>query len=202
MKKQFDLMDIFEGYVRNYRRINLHQATNKSMFTKREIDYFANLGELLGFFSFVEDTKPNYEYGRSRPMDLAWWKSEPKIDKENFSQLILHLERENIWSKDAETIEKLFCKTDEEYRPVNIIGIQNVENYEKIRILNEMVCKKNKVQDSNVLMIYRYYDEDEDFDKVAAYYILENKIVGEKHAICDIDKSCYWTMCFNEEYEG
>lgn len=203
IRKQFDLMNIFEGYVRNYRRINLHQATNGSMFTKREIDYFANLGEMLGFFSFIEDSKPNQDYGRSRPMDLSWWQFDPKQDdKEHFSQLVLHLERENVWEKDIETIDKLFCKTDEEYKPVNVIGIQNVEDYEQIEKSIELACKKNKYQDSNVLIIYRYYDKEKKYDRIKAYYIQKDKIIDKKSAICDVDKTGYWRMCFDEEYEA
>lgn len=56
-KQYFNLMQFFEGYVGNYRRMNLSQLHNRSMFTKRAIDYFANLGEMLGFDAFVEDSK-------------------------------------------------------------------------------------------------------------------------------------------------
>lgn len=83
MKDQIDLplMNILEGYIRNFRNLNLFQNQNKSMFTKREIDYFSRLGEYLGFFSYVEDTKPNLDSGRSRPMDLAWRKWDERISK-------------------------------------------------------------------------------------------------------------------------
>ena len=141
-------MSFFEGYVRNYRRLNLHQATNRSMFTKREIDYWANLGEMLGLFSFVEDAKPNINRGRSRPMDLSWWKWDVRISKEYFAGLVLHLERENIYSKDIETIEKLFCKTHTDYIPQYVIGIQNIENKERILDLNNFVKERNRKQKS------------------------------------------------------
>ena len=200
-EKQFDLMNIFEGYVRNYRRMNLHQATNSSMFTKREIDYFANLGEMLVYFSFVEDSKPNIEYRRSRPMDLSWWKFDANKSKKYFSKLALHLERENNYLKDKETIEKLFSSTEKEYIPTNVIGIQIVENMEKIDELNKLVCLKNKFQNSYVLMIYRYYDKDREFDRIAAYYFEKDSIIAEKYAISKTDITGYWTMCFEEEYE-
>ena len=200
-EKQFDLMNLFEGYVRNYRRMNLFQATNTSMFTKREIDYFANIGEVLGYFSFVEDSKPNIEYRRSRPMDLSWWKSDANESKENFSQLVLHLERESNPSKSIETIDKLFCNTEENYKPVNVIGIQNVKSVEDIEALNKLVCEKNKAQKSFVLMIYRFYDKNKDFDRIKGYYIENDSIIYTKSAISDTDKTGYWFMCFDEEYE-
>lgn len=40
------LMSFFEGYVRNFRRLNLSSLHNRSMFTSREIDYFARLGRM------------------------------------------------------------------------------------------------------------------------------------------------------------
>ncbi len=186
-EKQFDLMNLFEGYVRNYRRMNLFQATNTSMFTKREIDYFANIGEVLGYFSFVEDSKPNLENRRSRPMDLSWWKSDSNVSKENFSQLVLHLERESNSSKNLERIDKLFCNTEEYYNPLNVIGIQYVNSIDDIEILNKLVCEKNKVQKSYVLMIYRIYDKNKDFDRIKAYYIENDSIIYTKSAISDTD---------------
>lgn len=198
-EKLFNLMNIFEGYIRNYRRLNLYQSTNRSMFTKREIDYFANVGEVLGFFSYVEDSKPPL-YGRSRPMDLSWWKLDERIDKDNFHSLILHLERENIYQKAEDTLDKLFAKTDKEFVPLNVIGIQNVEYLTKINSLNISVKKRNIKQGSNVLMIYRFYDKESDFDRVYGYYFIKDMLIEERRAICKLDETGYWTMCFEEEY--
>ncbi|AJY76735.1 hypothetical protein [Paenibacillus beijingensis] len=201
-REQFNLMSFLEGYVRNYRKLNLHQATNRSMFTKREIDYFANLGEMLGLFSFVEDTKPNLDYGRSRPMDLSWWKWDERIDKENYLYVVLHLERENLSRKDIETIDKLFCATEEYYLPHYVIGIQNVETKERINYLNKLVEERNLKQGSEVLMIYRYYDEVNSLDRIEAYHFNElSKIINNRNAISIVDNTGYWCMAFEEEYE-
>ena len=71
-KKYLELLPFFEGYVKNYRRFNLSTSHNISMHTSREIEFFANLGELLGYESFVEDSKFDHLKGRRRPMDLSW----------------------------------------------------------------------------------------------------------------------------------
>ena len=105
-KQYFNLMSFFNGYVRSYRRMNLSSLHNRSMFTKREIDYFAHLEELLGFDAFIEDSKFDCLKGRSRPMDLSWWKWDARFDDEYFLYLALHLERENVWEKDVDTIQK------------------------------------------------------------------------------------------------
>lgn len=199
-KWYLDLMQFFEGYVRNYRRMNLSHLHNRSMFTKREIDYFANLGEMLGFDAFVEDTKFDRSKGRSRPMDLSWWKWDSRIDDEHFLYLALHLERENIWTKDTETIEKLFSQTEESYIPHNVIGIQFIETAERIDFLNELIIDKNKGQNSNVLMIYRYYDAAFDIERVSAYYFTPMGLSERRNAICKQDESGSWFMTFEEEF--
>ncbi|HZG71888.1 MAG TPA: hypothetical protein VEY51_10180 [Chondromyces sp.] len=201
MEKQFfNLMQFFEGYVRNYRRMNLSQLHNRSMFTKREIDYFATLGEMLGFEAFVEDSKFDKLKGRSRPMDLSWWKWDARVDNENFLYLALHLERESLPKKDVETIEKLFSQTEEEYIPHNVIGIQYIESAGRINHLNELVLQKNKAQQSNILMVYRYHDDKYGLQRVRAYSITPEGLNEERNAIFNQDQSGYCYLCFDEEY--
>lgn len=203
MKKQyFNLMQFFNGYVRNYRRLNLSSLHNRSMFTKREIDYFANLGEMLGFDAFVEDSKFDKLKGRSRPMDLSWWKWDKREDKENFLYPALHLEREFVWSKDEETIEKLFSDTEEGLVPHNVIGIQYIASMDRIEVLNALLIQKNRSQMSNVLMVYRFYDAELAIERVCAYYFTPAGLYETREAICKEDESGYWYMCFEEEYVG
>lgn len=199
MEKQFlYLIQLFEGYVRNYRRLNLSQLHNRSMFTNREIEYFAKLGEMLGFDAYIEDSKFDKTKGRSRPMDLSWWKWDARVDDQYFLYLALHLERENSWSKDVETIEKLFSQTEEEYVPHNVIGIQFIETEKRIDYLNNLVLQKNSIQNSNALMIYRY-DEGE-VERVCAYYFTPKGLEEVRIAICEQDDLGYSFMCFEEEF--
>lgn len=107
-KPHLNLMHFFEGFVKNYRKLNLNTQHNRSMFTQKEINYFADLGEMLGFESFIEDSKFDKSKNRSRPMDLAWWKWDKREGAENYHYLALHLERESLPMKDEETVEKLF----------------------------------------------------------------------------------------------
>lgn len=199
-KQYYPLMQVFDGYVRNYRRMNLTTLHNRSMFTRREVDYFANLGEMLGFDAFVEDSKFDKELGRSRPMDLAWWKWDARLDEENYIYLALHLERENVWKKDVETIEKLFSDTEEGFVPHNVIGIQAIESEDRIDLLNRFVLEKNTVQKSNALMIYRYYDAELEIDRVAAYFFTPEGLSDSRKAVFTSDQTGCWFMCFDEEY--
>ena len=199
-KHYFNLMQFFEGYVRNYRRMNLSQLHNRSMVTKREIDYFANLGEMLGFDAFIEDSKFDKTKGRSRPMDLSWWKWDARVYDDQFLYLALHLEREFVWNKDVETIEKLFSDTEEGFVPNNVIGIQYIESPERINYLNDLIVHKNVVQKSNSLMVYRYYDAENEIERVCANYFTQNGLNEVRKAICKQDESECWFMCFEEDY--
>lgn len=180
--------------------MNLSKLHNRSMFTKCEIDYFANLGEMLGFDVFIEDSKFDKSMGRSRPMDLSWWKWDAGIYDESFLYLALHLEREFIWNKDVETIEKLFSDTEEGFVPHNVIGIQYIESVDRIDYLNGLILQKNAVQQSNCLMVYRSYDADFDLERVCAYSFTPKGLREVRRAICNQDEFGYWHMVFEEEY--
>ena len=199
-KKHLNLMQFFEGYVNCYRTMNLSADHNTSMFTKREIEFFMKLGEMLGFHVFIEDFKPNEELGRSRPMDLAWWKWDARIDLKHYAYLALHLERESLAQKDIETIDKLFSTTDSGYVPHNVIGIQYVTSADRMDLLNERILEKNKVQQSNVLIVYRYIDDVLNVQRVHAYSITNEGIKEERNAILQQDRLGYYYMCFEEEY--
>lgn len=64
----------------------------------------------------------------------------------------------------------MFSETEEGYVPENVIGIQYVKSQERIDFLNRKVIEKNSVQQSHVLMIYRFFDTIKKVERVHAYY--------------------------------
>ncbi|SFM52756.1 hypothetical protein SAMN03159341_1436 [Paenibacillus sp. 1_12] len=169
-----DLMKLFEGYVRNYHTFNLTVHHGKHSFTMTEIEYFSRLGSMLGYHPFTEDTAG----GTCRPMDLSWW---GKFDGEYWNDFILHLERENLFKKDEETLDKLFC--DRELVPSNVIGIMNVQSGERINELIDiakLTCKIN-----NALLIFRTTSSGKSqpyFDEVLAYLLNNDQVVETRKA--------------------
>lgn len=203
--KNFDLLNILNGYVRNYRRLNIHSGNNWSFITMKEIEYFSTLGELLGYYSFTEDWKKDTELGRSRPMDLSWWEWDGEAETDSkFTKLILHLERENQSFKSFETIDKLFSKVvSERYKPQFVIGIMIIDSQEQIQEINEYMRAKNIEQKSEVLLIYHYLDKENNIDKMDSYYFnADNEIISNKNAVSYIDQTDYWTMSFIEDYKA
>lgn len=52
---QFDLMKLFDGYVRNYHTFHLTVDHGKHSFTMTEIEYFSRLGSMLGYHAYTEN---------------------------------------------------------------------------------------------------------------------------------------------------
>ncbi|MGM1387243.1 hypothetical protein [Bacillus cereus group sp. BceL293] len=170
-------MKIFDGYVRNYHTFNLTMHHGKHSFTIAEIEYFSRLGSMPGYFSFTEDTCN----GSYRAMDLTWWEND---NEEYWGDFILHLECENLFKKDVETLEKLF--DDRDHVPYNAIGIMNVNNVTKMEELVEQaqrMCNNN-----NTLLIFRtnsFGNTKKYFDEVHAYLLDGKNIVNRKKAYVD-----------------
>lgn len=89
-------------------------------------------------------------------------------------------------------------QTEEGYIPQNVIGAQFVGSTERMPVLNELVIQKNKVQNSTVLMTYRYKALKKKGDRVDAYYLDSNYHKCRK-AFCLKDQSGYWFIVFEEE---
>ncbi|TDK61736.1 hypothetical protein E2K98_12670 [Bacillus salipaludis] len=172
---KLNLMKIFDGYVRNYHTLNLTRHHGKHSFTMTEIEYFSRLGSMLGYYPFTEDTC-NASY---RPMDLTWWDN---YDGEYWYDFILHLERENHFKKDYETLEKLF--DEREYVPENVIGIITVPNINRMNELMKQAQVMCKIE--NALLIFRTNSTDNKkgyFNEVYAFLLNTKSIVDNKKAI-------------------
>jgi len=180
-------MKIFEGYVRNYHTFNLTVHHGKHSFTMTEIEYFSRLGSMLGYSPFTEDTCN----GKNRAMDLTWWDNG---DETGWNDFILHLERENYFGKDEETLNKLFC--EREAIPEHVIGIMNVRSTERIKQLLERVNELCSIEDA--LLVFKT-DSHENHklyhDKVYAYHFQHNSIVEEKVAyVSDIEGTLFMQL--------
>lgn len=169
-----NLMKLFDGYVRNYHTFNLTVHHGKHSFTMTEIEYFSRLGSMLGYHPFTEGTCN----GKNRAMDLTWWGS---FDNDYWHDFILHLERENLFKKDEETLDKLFC--EREYVPSNVIGIINVRNRDRIDYLIKIAEATCKIE--NALLVFKTYSTGKKqlyFDEVYAYHFNKDRFIEKKKA--------------------
>ncbi|MGB3259837.1 hypothetical protein [Paenisporosarcina sp.] len=172
---KLNLMKLFDGYVRNYHTFNLTIHHGKHSFTMTEIEYFSKLGSMLGYSPFTEDTCN----GINRAMDLTWWDNG---DETGWTDFILHLERENYFGKDEETLDKLFC--DREVIPEHVIGIMNVRSTDRIQELLIQATELCKIKDA--LLIFKTNSTGKNqlyFDEVHAYHLQYNKKVKVKKKV-------------------
>ena len=58
-----------------------------------------------------------------------------------------------------------------------------------IGMLNDLIIEKNRIQNSNVLMVYRFYDSITDVQAVHAYYFTPAGLSESRNAICNTDDS-------------
>jgi len=153
-----------------------------------EIEYFSRLGSMLGYYPFTEDTCN----GKNRPMDLTW---RDNYDGEYWHNLILHLERENLFDKDEKTLDKLFC--DREFTPKNAIGIMNVRNRERIVELVKIAKATRKVE--NALLVFRTTSSGKSqtyFDEVHAHTFSKYGDIDFKKAhVSEIGGTLYMQFC-------
>ncbi|MGZ4032261.1 MAG: hypothetical protein ACXVP2_08920 [Tumebacillaceae bacterium] len=166
-----DLMKLFEGYVRNYHTFQLTYTHGRHSATFAEIEYFARLGSMLGYWSFTEDSTG---LGRKR-MDLSWWDQYDGAF-ETWNRLVLHLEKENAFERDFVTIEKLFDPNRIEGRPENVIGIIAVANEARIEEL--LFEAKKRIKEENALLIFRIHQDDE----IHAVHLEGKKVFVKKQA--------------------
>jgi hypothetical protein len=111
-------------------------------------------------------------------MDLTWWGS---YEDGYWHDFILHLERENLFKKDEETLDKLFCRR--EFVPANAIGIMNVRNRDRIDKLFQIAKATCKIE--NVLLVFRTTSSGKSqayFDEVYAFLLNKKKVVENKKA--------------------
>lgn len=91
-----------QGYVRNYRRLGMSTQHTWTDLTQAEINYFAELGTLLGFHAIREDVQTE-----PKRKDLIWqdpYTREP----------VMYLERETEDARVPEaTLKKLFSPIEE-----------------------------------------------------------------------------------------
>lgn len=106
----------------------------------------------------------------------------------------MHLERENLYKKDEETLEKLF--NEREDIPLNMRGVMNVRN--RIRMEELVDIAKAKNNSDNALLIFKTNSTGREqlyFDEVYAYLLNRSEVVDRKVAyVSDVEGTLF--MCF------
>ena len=141
-----DLSSFFRGFVKNYSSFNLHKVSNITKHTVKEIGYFRQLGEMLGYHVFHEDQIKIR--GIKRKGDLFW----ATYDKdENQYHYDLHLERESKRKKAKETI---INKLADDIPFLIGIMYSDIENILELIELAKYKIEKNEDVDEILLILF------------------------------------------------
>jgi hypothetical protein len=149
MVLKIQMKDLFFGFIHNYWTMGIRPRSKGTKWTNKVLGYFANLGELLGFYT-------EYEW---RLFDLLWF-DEYEDRKEGTPYL--HIEHEN----SSDRLDNLMQKVVKSKAPYVIaIGYPSSKESHLKYVKKIEKLHKKLAMDKEVMFIldpweYSSYDED------------------------------------------
>lgn len=179
----FDLMDIFNGFIKNYINFGLNKENNKFEVIKRENKYFIMLGQLLGYSVISKAIKENQSQ-HSNKLEIEWKNDGFNKLSDNINELQLFRELDLI--NDLLSVQNLLEKIKKD---PNKIYIQILETSSNTRIdyLNNIVNTSHLKIEKDILLIYIIRDILNNTNYYSAYLFEKGKINKSKVGICYYD---------------
>jgi hypothetical protein len=178
------LQDICEGYVQCYRTQNLGVWSSWTDLTRRGLEFFSRLGEMLGFFAVREgDTN-----------DLSWY------DDPHKTNLVLHLEHENKAKRAlSEALRRLLQPSRARFLVAVLADELREPDIEEIK---QRIC--TQVGDRFIAVIAFTGGRDkglptERFD-LRALVCGQSKL-RTRRGLMKVDEKRYWYAYFEEEWK-
>jgi len=174
------LKRLCEGYIRSYRTFNLRTTAKWTDLTQRELDFFARLGEMLGFAARLEEQR----------MDLSWH----DIDSE---ELALYLEREtNAEKVFTETLRKLL-QSQYSQRARYLAAIFGWVREEDLPAIKQTI--KDQLGDRSLLVI-AWVGPTQDAAKHVRIFVFSESVVYTRRGEGEIDADNYWYARFIDDH--
>ncbi|WP_291650700.1 hypothetical protein [Clostridium sp.] len=179
----FDLMNIFNGFIRNYVNFGLKKNSSRFEAVKKEIKYFIMLGQFLGY-SVMHKGINNDDEALLSNIEVSW--KDYDSNTLSSSSMKLQLFRENDLINDLQAIQNLLYKVKEE---PNKIYIQILETSSNTRIdyLNNIINTSHLEMEKDLLVIYIIRDILNDRSYYNGYLFEKGKITKRKMGICYSD---------------
>lgn len=188
-----NLMNVFEGLVRNYLKFNLTTESEKFDILKKELDYISSVGEVLGYSSIL--TGINDESKRiTNTIEIEWrnYDDERSISKEVF----LYFSEELDLMDDIKAIDSLVNIVNTKIETKNFIQIIEVSSKERISYLNRLLQSCKRFNEVDVLIIYKVSNVKEKSSYYYSYLFEESNLIKEKKAHLYYDKLGFLKMKF------
>ncbi|GEM_PF-3488195 len=192
------LQMIFNGYVNCYGHLRWHTQNTYSDMTQKELNFFSNLGSMLGFLSIREKSErarpENPTSHISNPRDLVW------VSPERPDDVILHIERENDCAKanacfftDNKILDS--AKYGGDRFLVAVLGHVRDADYQNIK--KEIVS--NPVYLDRKVLIISFIGQTRDNARECRGLIKFENRLYERTAKAELDKGGYWYLYFMPE---
>lgn len=166
----FNLMNIFNGFIRNYENFNLSINDKTESIIKKENKFFIMIGQLLGFEVISKQGKSFFEN------KIVW------IDKDNKNKAFLTVVREEDLTKDLQSIQNL-VRYLKEKNDQNIINIVETSSEKRIEYLNNIILTSSLCIKKEILVIYIIKDILNSRSYITANLYNANKLELSKKAV-------------------
>lgn len=175
------LQRICEGYVHCYRTFRLRTRNNWSDLTHREVGFFCQLGEMLGFFALQEQNKD----------DLHWY--------EDFraTKRALHLERETEDSRACtEAVRKLIDDRQAKY----LVAVLGWVVEDRIDQIKEQV--RSSQLGNRCLAVMAFVGPNKDSATGFRALVFSGSAVLGREGKAEWDNGNYWYLHFTGPWEA
>lgn len=175
-----NLMNIFEGLVRNYMNFNLTTENDKIEILKKELSYISIVGEVLGYSSIIKGIN-NESKSISDKIEIEWRNyndEEGSVSNEVF----LYFSQELDLSKDIITINNLVEKINNKIETKGFIQIIEVSSKGRIDYLNKILREGKRFKDVDVLIIYKVWNIRDRTSNYYSYLFEEDNLIKQKNA--------------------
>ncbi|NKF05369.1 hypothetical protein J1C67_14880 [Clostridium gasigenes] len=174
-----DLMNIFQGLVRNYLKFNLTTESNKFEILKKELDYIVEVGEVLGYSSIL--TGINEESRAITDIiEIRWHNYDDKNTISN--ELFLYFSKELDLIEDVKAINNLVNTIDTKSETKFFVQIIEVSSKDRVDYLNKLLQYAKRFNSIDVLIIYKTSNIREQTSEYYSYLFKESKLVKQKNA--------------------
>lgn len=187
-----NLINIFEGLVRNYDKFNLTNKDDKFEILKKELNYIVIVGQVLGYYSVL--TGINEEYRTTKNIIEVKWKIFD--EKYTISEPILCFSRELDLMQDTNAIYKLTERINTQIRTKAFIQIIDIPFKGRIDYLNKILSECKRIKYVDVLIIYKIYNIREESNYYYSYLFEESNLINQKNAHSYYDSLGFLKMKF------
>ncbi|AYE35725.1 hypothetical protein [Clostridium septicum] len=181
---KFDLMNIFEGLIRNYIKFNLNKDSDKFSILKKEIDYLVSVGEVLGYSSIVTGIDKDNEFINNK-IEIIWHDYDDKKAMPKDEVFYYSIEEDLV--NDIKSLDNLFNNMNKETNNTSFMQVIEVVSKERILYLNRYMQMAKGLSGKDSLIVYRIKNILEGKTYLYAYLFNGNKIVKERVAVSYTD---------------